>query len=247
MRQPARQEASAGPRVALVTGAGRGLGLEIARQLAERGLCVVIAARDAARGAAAAASLAAAGQVADAVVLDVDDRATVVAAIAGVLARHGRIDVLVNNAGVLLDGPDAQRASVLDLPPERLMQSFVTNAVGALHTMQQVLPSMRRHGYGRIVNVSSRAGQLDELRSGVPAYRVSKTALNSLTRVTAAEFQQDNIKINAMCPGWVRTAMGGDHAPLSVAQGADTSVWLATLADDGPTGGFFRARKPLPW
>ncbi len=113
--------------------------------------------------------------------------------------------------------------------------------------MQQVLPAMRRNGYGRIVNISSRAGQLDELRPGVPSYRVSKTALNSLTRVTAAEFKDDNIKINAMCPGWVRTAMGGDQAPMSVAEGADTAVWLATLDDDGPTGGFFRSRKPLPW
>ncbi|MGE0701967.1 MAG: SDR family NAD(P)-dependent oxidoreductase, partial [Hyphomicrobiaceae bacterium] len=161
--------------------------------------------------------------------------------------RLGSIDVLVNNAGVLLDGPDAQSASVLDLPPERLLASFRTNTMGALLTMQAVLPGMRARRFGRIVNISSRAGQLDELRPGVPSYRVSKTALNSLTRVAAAEMRNENIKINAMCPGWLRTAMGGENAPLSPAEGADTAIWLATLPDDGPTGGFFRARRPLAW
>lgn len=233
--------------VALVTGANRGLGLEIVRQLAGFGMLAVVGARDGAKGAGAAATLRAEGLDVASVALDVDDAASVRDGIAETIGRFGRIDVLVNNAGVLLDGPDAQTASVLELPPDRLWAALRTNTVGALLTMQQVLPTMRRNGYGRIVNMSSRAGQLDELRPGVPSYRVSKTALNSLTRVTAAEFRADNIKINAMCPGWVRTAMGGDNAPMSVAEGADTAVWLATLADDGPTGGFFRARKPLPW
>lgn len=233
--------------IALVTGANRGLGLEIVRQLAGQGMMVVLAARDGTKGGAAAAQLQAEGLDVAAVALDVDDAVSVRDGIGEALRRFGQIDVLVNNAGVLLDGPDAQTASVLELPPERMLAAFRTNALGALLTMQQVLPAMRRNGYGRIVNMSSRAGQLDELRPGVPSYRVSKTALNSLTRVTAAEFKADNIKINAMCPGWVRTAMGGDNAPMSVTEGADTAVWLATLAADGPTGGFFRARKPLPW
>lgn len=234
-------------KVAIVTGSNRGLGLEIARQLASQGLSVGLAARDVGKGQAAAELLRSQGLEVHAVELDVDDARSVAHGVAEVLARFGRIDVLVNNAGVLLDGPDAQTASVLDLPPDRLLAAFKTNALGALLTMQQVLPVMRSGGYGRIVNMSSRAGQLDELRPGVPSYRVSKTALNSLTRVTAAEFAGENIKINAMCPGWVRTSMGGDNAPLSVTEGADTAVWLATLGDDGPTGGFFRARKPLAW
>jgi len=159
----------------------------------------------------------------------------------------GPIGILVNNAGVLLDGPDAQTASVLDMPCERLAAAFRTNAIGPLLTMQAVIPGMRKRGYGRIVNISSRAGQLDELRAGIPSYRVSKTALNSLTRVIAAEFADDNIKINAMCPGWIRTDMGGPNAPISVEDGAATAIWLATLPDDGPTGGFFRELKALPW
>lgn len=234
-------------RTALVTGANRGLGREIARQLAEVGFHVVISARDPAKARTTADSFGSSGASVDWIELDVDNARSVGSAVRTVLDRHGSIDVLVNNAGVLLDGPDAQTASVLALPPERLLQSFVTNTMGALHMMQAVLPSMRDRAYGRIVNVSSRAGQLDELRPGVPSYRISKTALNSLTRVAAAEFSGENIKINAMCPGWLRTDMGGANAPLSVAEGADTAIWLATLPPDGPTGGFFRSRKVLPW
>lgn len=235
------------PRVALVTGAGRGLGLEIARGLARVGLVVVIGTRDPAKGHAAAAGLESEGLSVSCVALDVDDPQSVATAVAEVSSRHASIDIVVNNAGVLLDGPDPQTASILDLPAERLWASFRTNTLGPLLMMQAVLPAMRAQRFGRIVNVSSRAGQLEELRAGVPSYRVTKTALNSLTRVTAAEFQSDNIKINAMCPGWIRTEMGGSNAPLSAAEGADTAIWLATLPDHGPTGGFFRARTRLPW
>lgn len=234
-------------RVALVTGANRGLGLEIGRQLAANGLLVVLGARDVSKGEQAASGIRSENRAVDHVEIDVDQVASVRTAVAAILHRHGRIDVLVNNAGVLLDGPDAQSASVLDLPPERLVTAFRTNTLGPLLTMQAILPDMVRRGYGRIVNVSSRAGQLDELRKGVPSYRITKTALNSLTRVAAAEFVDRDIKINAMCPGWVRTAMGGAGAPLSAEQGADTAVWLATLDSDGPTGGFFRARQALAW
>lgn len=242
-----RPGGQAAGKTALVTGANRGLGREIARQLAEEGFLVVIGARDPANARATAESLCSAGGSVDWVELDVDSARSIGSAVSKVFERHGAVDALVNNAGILLDGPDAQTASVLDLPPERLLRSFVTNTMGALQTMQAVLPSMRDRRYGRIVNVSSRAGQLDELRPGVPSYRISKTALNSLTRVTAAEFSSENIKINAMCPGWLRTDMGGANAPLSVAEGADTAIWLATLPSDGPTGGFFRSRKVLPW
>lgn len=233
-------------RIALVTGANRGLGREIVRQLADLGARTILTARDAAKAAAAAAELASEGLTVEAVTMDVDDPSSVAQAMAAVIARHGRLDILVNNAGVLLD-PEQGAASVLTMTREQLLRSFTTNALGPFHTMQAVLPVMRKAGYGRIVNISSRAGQLDELRAGFPSYRVSKTALNSLTRVTAAEFKDDDIKINAMCPGWVRTSMGGVAAPLGVEQGADTAIWLATLPPDGPTGGFFRERKALPW
>lgn len=233
--------------IALVTGANRGLGLEIARQLGRLGHQVALGARDMGRGRAAASKLVAEGLEALAVELDVDSPGSVRSAIADLTGIKGSVGILVNNAGVLLDGPDAQTASVLDTPFDRLAAAFRTNAIGPLLTMQAVIPGMRKQGYGRIVNISSRAGQLDELRAGVPSYRVSKTALNSLTRVTAAEFANENIKINAMCPGWIRTDMGGANAPISVEDGATTAIWLATLPDDGPTGGFFRELKALPW
>lgn len=234
-------------RVAVVTGAARGLGHEIARQLAVGGAHVVVAARQRAQAEAAADQLRDQGLAASAIGLDVDDPDNVTRALSLVQAQLGRIDILVNNAGILLDGEAAATASVLDMTRDQLVRSFTTNTLGAFHTMQAVLPGMRARGYGRIVNVSSRAGQLEELRPGFPSYRVSKTALNSLTRVTAAEFAAVNIKINAMCPGWVRTAMGGANAPLSTAEGARTAIWLATLPDDGPTGGFFREMVSIPW
>ncbi len=234
-------------RVALVTGANRGLGLEIVRQLAALGAATILASRDAAKGARAAAELARAGLDIRPLAMDVDAPASVRRGMEEVLAAHGRLDILVNNAGILLDPEPGSTASVLTMTREQLLASFTTNTLAAFHTMQAAIPAMRRQGYGRIVNISSRAGQLDELRSGFPSYRVSKTALNSLTRVTAAEFKDLDIKINAMCPGWLRTAMGGSNAPLGVEDGARTAIWLATLPADGPTGGFFKELKPLPW
>ena len=234
-------------RLALVTGANRGLGLEIARQLAGSGAHVVLAARDENKAAAAANELAGLGLSVEPLALDVDDPGAIARAIASVMTRRGPLDILVNNAGILLDGDNAGSASALEMTRERLLASLSTNMLGPMHTMQAVLPAMRQRGYGRIVNISSRAGQLDELRRGFPSYRVSKSALNSLTRVVAAEFQDCDIKINAMCPGWLRTSMGGPNAPLTAAEGAATAIWLATLPEDGPTGGFFRDRKPLAW
>jgi len=125
--------------------------------------------------------------------------------------------------------------------------TFETNVFGAIIVSQALLPLMRKGGYGRIVNVSSGLGQLESMGAGTPAYRLSKAALNALTRTLAAELEGTGIKVNAMCPGWVRTDMGGRSAPRSAAQGADTAVWLATLPDNGPTGGFFRDRKQVAW
>ena len=234
-------------RIALVTGGNRGIGLEIVRQLSRRGLITVLAARDLTKGKEAAARLKSEGIEVPAVAIDVTDGESVSAGVADVLARFGRIDVLVNNAGILHEGFTPEEASVFDAPIDRVMLTFATNTVGPLRTIEAIVPGMRERGYGRVVNLSSRAGQPSDMGSGFPAYRMSKAALNALTRLTAAELGPGDVKINAMCPGWVRTDLGGPNATRSVEKGAETAVWLATLPADGPSGGFFRDMKPIPW
>lgn len=233
-------------RVALVTGANRGIGLEIVRQLARQGVLTVLGSRSEAKGRAAASELKAEGLDVAVVELDVADAASARSAVAKVLELLGRLDILVNNAGILKDGPSSG-ASVETISDAVIAETFGTNVLGPLHMTQAALPAMRRNTWGRIVNLSSGMGQLSDMGGGWPAYRISKTALNALTRVTAAEVAADGIKVNAMCPGWVRTDMGGPDAERTPAQGADTAVWLATLPDDGPTGGYFRDRMPIAW
>lgn len=234
-------------RIALVSGANRGIGLEIVKQLSRLGIMTALGSRDAAKGEAAADKLRSEGLEVPVVRLDVADPASCLAAVGEVVSMFGRVDVLVNNAGILVGRPDTPEGSVETISPQAMLESFVTNTVGPLMLTQAALPHMRRGGYGRIVNLSSGLGQLSEMGSGFPAYRLSKAALNALTRTTAAEFANANIKVNALCPGWVRTDMGGPDATRSVEDGAATAVWLATLADDGPTGGFFRDKKPISW
>jgi NAD(P)-dependent dehydrogenase (short-subunit alcohol dehydrogenase family) len=234
-------------RIALVTGANRGIGLEIVRQLARQGLIAVLGARDPEKGKAAAATLASEGLEPAVVTLDVTDGDSVCEAVAEVMDLYGRVDVLVNNAGILKEGFSPEDSSVFDAPIGRVIETFQANTVGPLRLIQAVVPHMRTRAYGRIVNLSSGAGQLADMGSGFPAYRMSKAALNALTRVTAAELGPGDIKINSMCPGWVKTQMGGPNATRPVEKGAETAVWLATLPEDGPTGGFFRDMKPIPW
>ncbi len=234
-------------RIALVTGANRGIGLEIVRQLSRIGLIAVLASRDLEKGKAAAAALASEGLDAPVVALDVTDADSIRAAVAKVLGLFGRIDVLVNNAGIMKEGFSPEDASVLDVSSDLVNLTFLTNTVGPLRLIQATVPRMGERGYGRIVNLSSGAGQLAEMGSGFPAYRLSKSALNALTRLTAAELGPHEIKVNSVCPGWVRTDMGGPNATRTVEHGAETAVWLATLPEDGPTGGFFRDMKPIPW
>jgi NAD(P)-dependent dehydrogenase (short-subunit alcohol dehydrogenase family) len=159
----------------------------------------------------------------------------------------GRIDVLVNNAGVFLEKTATGESSALDVRPETVMATLRTNLIGPLALIQAVVPAMRKQAYGRIVNLSSGLGQLSEMGGSFAGYRMSKTALNALTRTMAAELSEDPIKINAMCSGWVRTDMGGPEATRTVEQGAETAVWLAMLEEDGPTGGFFRDKAPIAW
>lgn len=234
-------------RIALVSGANKGIGLEIVRQLARAGVKPVLGSRDAERGHAAVARLAAEGLDVPMVLLDVDDETGPSRAVAEVGRTFGRCDILINNAAILIDGPGGFQASLFDLTGTTARRTFETNVLGPLRLIQAVTPLMREKGYGRIVNISSGAGQLDHMSSGFPAYRMSKSALNALTRIAAAELAADNIKVNAVCPGWVRTDMGGPEADRSVEVGAATPVWLALLSDDGPTGGFFRDKKPIPW
>jgi NAD(P)-dependent dehydrogenase (short-subunit alcohol dehydrogenase family) len=226
-------------RIAVVTGANRGIGLEICRQLAQAGMHVILTARDEAKGKAAAKKLGVESHP-----LDVDSDESVKAFARWIQDTHGRCDVLVNNAGVMLD-PRGSR--VADAKIETFRDTLETNLLGPLRMIQAILPLMKKHGYGRIVNMSSGQGQLSDMGVGTPAYRVSKTALNALTRTTAADLHGSGILVNAMCPGWVRTDMGGSGAPRSVEQGADTALWLATLPDQGPSGGYFKDRKPIPW
>jgi NAD(P)-dependent dehydrogenase (short-subunit alcohol dehydrogenase family) len=226
-------------RIAVVTGANRGIGLEICRQLAQAGMHVILTARDEAKGKAAAKKLGVESHP-----LDVDSDESVKAFLRWIKDTHGRCDVLINNAGVMLD-PRGSR--VLDSKIETYRETLETNLLGPLRMIQAIAPLMKKQGYGRIVNMSSGQGQLSEMGVGTPAYRVSKTALNALTRTTAADLHGSGILVNAMCPGWVRTDMGGSGAPRSVEQGADTAIWLATLPAKGPSGGYFRDRKQIPW
>lgn len=231
-------------RIAVVTGANRGIGFEICRQLARLGFTVVPTSRSAAKGRVAVKALHDAGVELDYHPLDVISPVSI-KALAGHLAkRYGRLDVLINNAGVMLD-PRGSR--VLDARPQTFRDTLETNFFGPLQLVQALVPLMKKNRYGRIVNLSSGQGQLAVMGAGTPAYRVSKTALNAFTRTLAAELKGTGVLVNSMCPGWVKTDMGGPGAPRTVEQGADTAVWLAMLPDDGPSGGFFRDRKPIPW
>jgi NAD(P)-dependent dehydrogenase (short-subunit alcohol dehydrogenase family) len=231
-------------RIAVVTGASKGIGFEICRQLAQRGVNVVLTARDPGRGRKAVSSLQREELNVVFHALDVVDPKQI-RKLGDYMARsHGRCDILVNNAGILVD---KRGASALDVAVETVRATFETNLYGPLQISQVLIPLMRDCGYGRIVNLSSGLGQLEGMGDGTPAYRVSKAALNGLTLMFAAATKGSGILVNSMCPGWVRTDMGGVNATRSVEKGAETAVWLATLPDDGPTGGFFRDRKPIAW
>jgi NAD(P)-dependent dehydrogenase (short-subunit alcohol dehydrogenase family) len=231
------------PRVALVTGANRGMGLETCRQLLARGLRVVLAGRDEGAAERARRSLGDASRNAMAVRVDVTDPESIEAAHRTVVERFGGVDVLVNNAAVLL----LENADVLSIPADAFRQTFETNLFGAIEVCRAVVPTMAERGYGRVVNVSSGAGQLASMSTYAPAYSMSKAALNAFTRILAASYRDRGVLANAVDPGWVRTDMGGPSAPRSLEQGVETTVWLATLPSDGPSGGFFHDRRKIAW
>jgi len=226
-------------RVVLITGANRGIGLAAAKKMKELGYEVVLAGRDA--GAVGQAAAEVGGYP---VKLDVTKDEEIEAARAEVEERYGRLDALINNAGVLLD----EGVKGLEVSREAMQKTFEVNVFGALRVAQAFVPLMLRRNYGRIVNVSSVMGSLSQAGPGYLAYRSSKAALNMVTRVLAAELRGTGILVNSVHPGWVRTRMGGPQAPLTPEEGARALVWAATLPDDGPTGGFFEDEgKPIPW
>ncbi|MDB5353417.1 MAG: Short-chain dehydrogenase/reductase [Planctomycetota bacterium] len=234
-------------RIAIVTGANRGIGFEVCRHLGRKGLFVLLTARDRSKAERAAEKLRGEGLDVVAHQLDVTSESSVAEMEQFVRSDYGRLDVLVNNAGVALDQPRAIR-SFFDAPVvSTLHDTLEPNLFGPVRTCRAFVPMMRERGYGRVVNVSSELGSLTRMADGYPTYRISKTALNALTRIVAAEVKGTGVLVNSASPGWVRTDMGGPDAPRPVEVGADTIVWLATLPDDGPTGGFFQDREPLPW
>jgi NAD(P)-dependent dehydrogenase (short-subunit alcohol dehydrogenase family) len=230
-------------RVALVTGANRGLGFETSRQLLSRGLDVVLAGRDDRALDRAFRSLGRVEGRSMTVRMDVTDPASIASAQRAVSDRFGAVDILVNNAAVLVSEND----DVLSIPSDAYRRTFETNVFGAIEVSRVLVSAMARAGYGRVVNVSSGAGQLARMSDYAPAYSMSKTALNAFTRILAHTYRDSGVLVNAADPGWVRTDMGGPSAPRSPEEGADTIVWLATLPDDGPTGGFFHDRRPIEW
>ncbi|WP_406299640.1 SDR family oxidoreductase [Embleya sp. NBC_00888] len=228
--------------ISLVTGANRGIGHEVARRLGVLGHTVLLGARSADAAESAARELRAAGLDAHPVLLDVRDPAGVRRAAAEVERRFGGLDTLVNNAAITYD--TWQRATDADL--DVVAEAGETNLYGPWRTVQAFLPLLRRSAHPRVVNVSSEAASLTNMGGGTPAYTISKVGLNALTRMLAAELRPDRVLVNAICPGWVATEMGGPGG-RPVAAGAAGIVWAATLPDNGPTGGFFRDTHPLPW
>ena len=245
----------ANDRVALVTGGNRGVGFEICRQLGGQGHTVIVASRDRDNGEAAAEKLRAEGIDAHALQLDVVDSASIAAAADTVAKQFGVLDVLVNNAGTFVEEWGTLPSAVT---VAQMRETFDTNFFGPLEVLHEFIPLMRESKAGRVVNVSSDMGSLANINNPEsivydvmgPAYQASKVAINALTTLFAKEFKDTNFKVNSSSPGWSRTDMGGEEAPLSPAEGADTAVWLATLPDDGPTGGFFsatRERGAMEW
>ena len=237
--------------IALITGANKGIGLETARQLGKKGTYVFLGSRDAGRGKAAAEKLKAQGIECEAVELDVTKTETIQAAAELVGRRFGRLDILVNNAAIVLDD---QKKKPSEQTLEMWRRTFETNFFGMIGVTQALLPLLLKSKAGRIVNLSSglaSATQHADPNGGLPkniaAYSTSKTAVNAWTIFLAAELKDTPIKVNAGDPGWVKTDLGGPDAPLEVEHGARTSVHLATLGEDGPSGGFFKTKQAIPW
>ena len=225
---------------ALITGSSRGIGHEVARQLAARGMRVIVTSRKADAAAAAAKKI---GSHAIAHPLDTGDPQSIETIARFVERECGKLDVLINNAAILLD----EGKSIVNVTAGEFEQTWRVNTLGPFLMTKRFAALLRKSGHGRVVNVSSGAGQLSSMSSYAPSYSASKAALNAITILFANGMRRDHVLVNCVDPGWVRTDMGGSTAPRSVKEGADTIVWLATLPDDGPTGGFFHDRERMEW
>lgn len=229
--------------VALVTGANRGIGYELVKQLASMGFKVILTSRDPSKGSESAQQLAETGLDVSSVVMDVTDQESIRLAAMTITETFGRLDVLINNAGVYLD----ENAKLLSMDPAILERTMSTNFFGAYHVMHSFIPLMEKRGFGRIINVSSEYGAMSAMSSeGAGAYKISKLAMNALTRLAAAELRGD-IKIFAVDPGWVSSDMGGPAAPRTPKRAADLILQLVMKGSEGPRGGFFRDGKPIDW
>jgi NAD(P)-dependent dehydrogenase (short-subunit alcohol dehydrogenase family) len=242
-----------GKKIALITGANKGLGFEMARQLGQAGVRVVLAARDPQKGEAAAAKLRGEGLDAQFLKLDVTDKRDRAAAFAFLEEKFGRLDILINNAGVSAEPLGTGKVSTTT--EDAIHRTFDTNFFAPVALTRALLPLLQKSDAGRIVNMSSILGsQTLQADPASPIYNfkslsydASKTALNSFTIHLAHELKDTKIKVNSAHPGWVKTDMGTDAAPMEIPEGAKTGVALALVGDDGPTGGFFHLGKPLPW
>ena len=235
-------------KIAVVTGANRGIGFEICRQLAVNGTLVILTSRDRSKGLAACEKLQKEELPVRFFELDVTHPAGMMRLSEFLEDEFGRCDILINNAGVFPDVVEAEDwPSVFETEVKVIREAMETNVYGPLLLCQTIVSLMKENKYGRIVNISSGMGQLTYMNGHCPGYRISKTALNALTRILTDELKDLNILANSMCPGWVKTDMGGANATRPVEKGADTAVWLATLPDNGPRGQFFRDRKEIPW
>jgi NAD(P)-dependent dehydrogenase (short-subunit alcohol dehydrogenase family) len=235
-------------RIAIVTGGNRGMGLETCRQLGQLGYRVILAARDPQAGREAAAALRAEDLDVESFRLDLTRAEDIAALVMHARRWLGRVDVLVNNAGLYLEsaGPTVRdRVSVFGARMEIVRAILETNLLGHLALSQGLIAQMRDQGYGRVVNVSSAMGQLSEMGGGAPGFRLAAVGTNALTRIFANELQGTNVLVNSVDPGWVRTRSA--EATRSVEEGVETTIWLATLPDGGPSGLFFRDRQPIPW
>ena len=230
-------------KIALVTGGNKGIGLEICRQLARKGIGVILTSRDGNRGKKAAQTLQREGLEAATLQLDVTDPESVGRCAADVEKEFGRLDILVNNAGVRFD----RDLSIMDLKLDVFRNTVESNIYGPFLVCRAFLPLMKKSGGGRIVNVSSGMGALAKMENNSPGYRISKAGLNALTRIFADELKDAGILVNTVHPGWVKTDMGTQAATKTVEEGADTPVWAALLPDGGPSGEFFFERKTHPW
>jgi NAD(P)-dependent dehydrogenase (short-subunit alcohol dehydrogenase family) len=232
-------------KVILVTGGNRGLGLAACRQFAALGHAVLLGSRSPAAGSAAAQSIG--GEGIEPVSLDVTSQPDIDALRDYIEARHGRLDVLVNNAGVMIDGNNGASTSICVADIGVIERSLEINSLAPIRLINALLPLLGRSDDARIVNLSSGMGQLSDMGGNYPGYRLSKTALNAVTRIYAAELDPTRFSVNSVCPGWVRTDMGGADAELAPEEGVDTVVWLATAAEARSSGGFYRQRKPIDW